>query len=88
VNKWTYSKKYAMSLLDEIFDALGQAKVFNTLDLRFTKGGDKVKTTFWGIDPHGKDYLYHWKFLPFDYKISKGHGLSVSRYWFCQMLCQ
>jgi hypothetical protein len=20
----------------------------------------KVKTTFWGIDPHGKDDLYQW----------------------------
>jgi hypothetical protein len=34
MNKWTRSEKYAMSLLEEIFDALGQAKVFNTLDLR------------------------------------------------------
>jgi hypothetical protein len=30
--------------------------------------GDKVKTTFWGIDPHGKNYLYQWKFLPFGLK--------------------
>jgi hypothetical protein len=29
---------------------------------------DKVKTTFWGIDPHGKDCLYQWKFLPFGLK--------------------
>jgi len=32
VNKWTYLDKYAMPLLKEIFDALGQAKVFSTLD--------------------------------------------------------
>jgi hypothetical protein len=30
--------------------------------------GDKVKTTFWGIDPHGKDCLYQWKFFPFGLK--------------------
>jgi hypothetical protein len=32
VNKWTHLEKYAMPLLKEIFDALVQAKVFNTLD--------------------------------------------------------
>jgi hypothetical protein len=32
------------------------------------KEGDKVKTTFWGIDPHGEDCLYQWKFLPFGLK--------------------
>jgi len=34
-NKRTHSNKYAMPLLEEIFDALGQAKVLNTLDLKF-----------------------------------------------------
>ncbi len=63
-----------MPLLQESFNALGQAKVFNTLDLRFgyhqlpLKEGDKVKITFWGIDPHGKDCLYQWNFLPFGLK--------------------
>jgi uncharacterized protein (DUF1810 family) len=33
-NKHTCSKKYAMPLLQEIFDALNQTKVFNTLDLK------------------------------------------------------
>jgi len=32
--------------------------------------GDKVKTTFWGIDPHGKDCLYQLNFLPFGLKIA------------------
>jgi hypothetical protein len=32
------------------------------------KEGDKVKKYIWGIDPHGKDYLYQWKFLPFGLK--------------------
>jgi hypothetical protein len=71
VNKWTCLDKYAMPLLEEIFDALGHAKVFSTLDLRSSyhqlplKESDKVRTTFWGIDPHEKDCLYQWKFFPF-----------------------
>jgi len=32
------------------------------------KEGDKVKMTFWGINSHGKDCLYHWRFLPFGLK--------------------
>jgi hypothetical protein len=32
------------------------------------KEGNKVKTTFWGIDPHGKDCLYQWQILPFGLK--------------------
>jgi hypothetical protein len=63
-----------MSLLEEIFYALGQVKVFSTLDLYSNyhqlplKEGDKVKKKFWGIDHHWKDYLYQWKFLPFGLK--------------------
>ncbi len=74
VNKQTPLDKYAMPLLEEIFDALGEAKVFSTLDLRSTyhqlplREGDKAKTTFWGINPHEKDCLYQWKFLPFGLK--------------------
>ncbi len=74
MNKWTYSDKYAMPLLEEIFDAFGHAKVFSTLDLMSwyhqfpLKGGNKVKTTFWGIDHHEKDCLYQWKFFPFGLK--------------------
>jgi len=73
-DKWTHSNKYAMPLLEEVFNAFSQAKVFNTLDLRSRyhqlplKEGDKVKKTFWGIEPHGKDCLYQWKFLPFGLK--------------------
>jgi hypothetical protein len=72
-----------MPLLEEIFDALSQAKVFITLDLRSgyhqlpLKEGDKVKTTFWGIDPHGKDYLYQWQFLPFGFKNAPAKFQSV-----------
>ncbi len=74
MNKQTRLDKYAMLLPEEIFDALVQAKVFSTLDLRSNyhelplREGDKVKTTFWGIDPHGQDCLYQWKFLPFGLK--------------------
>jgi hypothetical protein len=69
VNKWTRSKKYAMPLPEEIFDAFCQAMVFSTLDLSFgchqlpLREGDKVKITFCEINPHGKDCLYQWKFL-------------------------
>jgi hypothetical protein len=95
MNKRTHSKKYAMPLLEEIFNALGQTKVFSTLDLRSSyhmlplREGDKVKTTFWGIDPHGKDCLYQWKFLPFGLKnapLEFQRGLSVVKSWICQML--
>jgi hypothetical protein len=34
INKHTHLYMYAMPLPKEIFDALGQAKVFNTLDLK------------------------------------------------------
>ncbi len=74
MNKRTCLDKYAKPLLEDIFDALGQAKVFSILDLRSgyhqlpLKEGDKVKITFWGIDPHGKDCLYQWKILPFGLK--------------------
>jgi hypothetical protein len=53
-----------------ILYALGYAKVFNTLDLRFgyhllpLTEGDKVKTAFWGMDLHREDCLYQW-FFPF-----------------------
>jgi hypothetical protein len=30
--------------------------------------GDKVKTTFLGIDLHGRDCLYQWWFFPFGLK--------------------
>ncbi len=63
-----------MPLLEEIFDALSQAKVFSTLDLKAgyhqlpLKEGVKVKMTFWGINLHLKDCLHQWRFLPFSLK--------------------
>jgi hypothetical protein len=59
---------------EEIFDVVGHAKVFSTLDLRARyhqlsiREKDKANTRFWGINFHGKDCLYQWKFLPFGLK--------------------
>ncbi len=64
VNKWTRLDKYVMPLPKEIFDSIKQAKVFSSLNLKsgyhqlLLREGDKVKTSFWGINPHGKDCLY------------------------------
>ena len=74
VNRKTKSDWYPMSILDELFDAIGFFQVFRTLDLRsgyhqlplFT--GDRVKTTLWGVVQDRKDQLYHWKFLSFGLK--------------------
>ncbi len=64
MNKQTCLYKYVMPLPKEIFNALGEVKVLNILDLKSSyhqlplKMGDKVNTTFRGINPHGKDCLY------------------------------
>jgi hypothetical protein len=53
------------------------------LDLKFgchqlpLKEGDKVKTTFWGINHHGNDCLYQWQFLPFGFKNALAKFQSV-----------
>jgi hypothetical protein len=54
-----------MPKLEEIFDVVGHAKVFSTLDLRARyqsqlpiREEDKAKTTFWDVNSHGKDCLY------------------------------
>jgi hypothetical protein len=74
INQQTKSDKYAMPTPEEIFDVVGHVKVFSTLDLRTgyhqlpIQEEDKAKTTFWGVNYHGKDCLYQWKFLPFGLK--------------------
>jgi putative transposase len=74
INRQTKSDKYAMPTPKEIFDVVGHARVFGSLDLRAgyhqlpIREEDKAKTTFWGINSHDKDYLYKWKFLPFGLK--------------------
>jgi len=74
INRQTKSDKYAMPILKEIFDVVGHARVFSTLDLRAgyhqlpIREEDKAKIAFWGVNSHGKDCLYQWKFLPFGLK--------------------
>ena len=52
INKFTKSDRYAMPTPEENFEAIGHAKVFSTLDLRFgyhqigLRDEDKEKTTF------------------------------------------
>jgi hypothetical protein len=48
--------------LDRLRFSIGWTQGLATI-LPLTKG-DKVKTTFWGMDLHGKDCLLQW-FLPF-----------------------
>jgi hypothetical protein len=63
-----------MPTLEEIFDVVGHVRVFSTFDLRAgyhqlsIQVENKAKTAFWGINSHGKDCLYQWKFLPFRWK--------------------
>jgi len=61
INRQTKSDKYAMPTPEEIFDVVGHAKVFSTLDFRAgyhqlpIREEDKAKTAFWGVNSHGKD---------------------------------
>jgi len=74
INRQIKFDKYAMPTLEEIFDVVGHTRVFNTLDLRaryhqlLIREEDKAKTAFWGVNSHGKDCLYQWKFLPYGLK--------------------
>ena len=74
VNKKTKSDRYPMPTPEELFNAVGKARVFSTLDLRSRyhqlplRVEDQVKTSFWGMDDYGKDSLFHWKFLPLGLK--------------------
>ncbi|CAM6082514.1 unnamed protein product [Calypogeia fissa] len=74
INRQTKSDCYAMPTPEEIFDAVGHAKVFSSLDLRAgyhqlpVRLHDRQKTTFWGIDSFGNDCLYQWLFLSFGLK--------------------
>jgi len=71
INRQIKFDKYAMPTPEEIFDVVGHARVFSTLDLWVgyhqlsIREEDKAKTTFWGVNFHDTDCLYQWKFLPF-----------------------
>eukprot|EP00245_Coleochaete_scutata_P000411 TRINITY_DN1051_c1_g1_i1.p1 TRINITY_DN1051_c1_g1~~TRINITY_DN1051_c1_g1_i1.p1 ORF type:complete len:1227 (+),score=252.29 TRINITY_DN1051_c1_g1_i1:430-3681(+) len=73
-NRKSKSDRYPMPTPEELFDSLGQASVFSTLDLRSgyhqlpIREEDRPKTAFWGVDEHGRDCLYQWKYLPFGLK--------------------
>jgi hypothetical protein len=64
INQQIEFDKYAMPTLEEIFDVVGHARVFSTLDLRTwyhllpIREEDKAKIAFWGVNFHGKDCLY------------------------------
>jgi putative transposase len=64
INQQIKSDKYAMPTPEEIFDVVGHARVFNTLDFRagyhqlLIRKEDKGKTAFWGVNSHDKDCLY------------------------------
>jgi len=64
INRQTMSNKYAMLTLEKIFDVVGHVRVFSAFDLRARyhhlpiREEDKAKTTFWGVNFHGKDCLY------------------------------
>jgi len=74
INRQTKFDKYAMPTPKEIFDVVKHARVFSTLNLRARyhqlpiREEDKAKTVFWGVNSHGKDCFYQWKFLPFGLK--------------------
>ena len=74
VNPKTKSDCYPMLIPEELFDAVGKARVFGTLVLRSgyhqvpLREEDWMKTAFWGVDDDGRDMLFHWKFLPFGRK--------------------
>jgi hypothetical protein len=66
-HKWTHSNKYVMPLPEEIFNALGQAKVFNTLDLKFNYHQLPFKGGWQGQDENlGNQYKQEGLFVPME----------------------
>ena len=74
LNQNTKSDRYPMPISEELFDAIGFSRVFNTLNLRTgyhqlpLLADDRVKTTFREVNRDGEDQLYRWKFLSFGLK--------------------
>jgi hypothetical protein len=66
-HKWTHSNKYVMPLLEEIFNAFGQAKVFNTLDLKSNYHQLPFKGGWQGQDEIlGNQYQQEGLFVPME----------------------
>ena len=71
INRKTKSDRYPMPTPEELFDFLGAARVFSTLDLRSgyhqlpLRQEDRVKMAFWGVDDDGKDSLFSLEVLTF-----------------------
>lgn len=65
--------RYPIPMPAEIFEAVGQTKIFITLDLCMgfnqlsVKESDRDKT-FWGVDERKRDVLYRWNVMPFGLK--------------------
>ena len=59
VNRKTKSDRYFMPILEELFDAIGFSRGFNTLRLRSGYhqlpflAGDPLSTAFWGVKMMG-----------------------------------
>jgi putative transposase len=74
INRKTKLDYYPMPSPKELFDGLGKARLFSTLDLRLgyyqlpLRFEDRMKTAFWRVDEDGRNTLFHWKFLPFGLK--------------------
>ncbi len=98
MNKWTCLDKYAMPLPKEIFDALGQAKVFSTLDWNLATINChwgrviRSKQLFGELIIIGRIVCINWIFCHFVLRTPlqslKGSWIkNVSKYWFFQVLC-
>lgn len=71
INAKSKTDRYQMPTPEDMFDQIGHAKVFSTLDMRSgyhqipLRPSDKSKTAFWGVDADNRDVLYQWRVLPF-----------------------
>ncbi len=94
VNKQTHWNKYAMPLQMEIFDMLGQAKVFNTLDLQSSyhqlplRKGTRSRQHFGGLIFIGNIVCTNRGFFNLVWKksspITKDNGLSIDNFRFAK----
>jgi len=82
--------------LEELFDAIGKAKVFSSLDLKSRyhqlplRLEDRMKTTFWGVDDDrkicfsiGSSYLW---LEECSGKVPMYYGLSLEGVTICLVL--